>query len=117
MGCAERVSTMVLSEALGLWLFSVIRGGIELTLRLRAWSTFFRLPEGWILALEPSGFENRLSQRQGNLPWHRFTHHTLKLLAVSVLVDRSVLLSSKLLKRSPPSSEPRSDAPSTASSL
>jgi hypothetical protein len=34
MGCAERVSTMVLSEAQGLWLFSVIRGGIELTLRL-----------------------------------------------------------------------------------
>src|SRR5205085_3140651 len=34
--CAERVSTMVLSQTRGLWLFSVIRGGIELTQRLSA---------------------------------------------------------------------------------
>src|SRR4029077_7501436 len=45
------------------------------------------------------------------------SHHTLKLLAVSILLDRSVLLSSKPLKRSPPFCGPRLDAPSSASAL
>ena len=38
-------------------------------------STIPCLPKGWILSLEPSGFENRLSQRQSSLPWHRFSQH------------------------------------------
>jgi hypothetical protein len=115
-GCAERVSTMVLFEARGLWLFSVIRGGIELTQRLSA-GALVRPTTGLDTLPRTERFENRLGQRQDNPEVGIGSHHTLKLLAVSILLDRSVLLSSKWIKRSPPFYGPRLDAPSSASSL
>ena len=44
-------------------------------------------------------FENRLSQRQDNPEVGIGSHHTLKLLAVSILLDRSVLLACDFLSR------------------
>jgi len=114
--CAERVSTMVLSQTRGLWLFSVIRGGIELTQRLSA-GALVRPTTGLDTLPRTERFENRLGQRQDNPEVGIGSHHTLKLLAVSILLDRSVLLSSKSIKRSPPFCGPRLDAPSSASSL
>jgi hypothetical protein len=56
---------MVLSEARGLRLFSVIRGGIELTLRLRA-SALLVPTYGLDTLPRTERFENRLSQRRDN---------------------------------------------------
>ena len=114
--CAERVSTMVLSQTRGLWLFSVIRGGIELTQRLSA-GALVRPTTGLDTLPLTERFENRLGQRQDNPEVGIGSHHTLKLLAVSILLDRSVLLSSKSIKRSPPFCGPRLDEPWSASSL
>jgi hypothetical protein len=44
-------------------------------------------------------FENRLGQRQDNPVVGIGSHHTLKLLAVSILLDRSVLLACDFLSR------------------
>ena len=103
-------------------------------LRLVAYS-FFRLSEGhrvnketsclrhiclragWILSLEPERFENRLASGRNSPDGGLGSRHTLKLLAVSIVLDRSVLLSSKSLIRSRQSCELESGVPSPASCL
>src|SRR5579859_1447253 len=65
---------MVLSEAQGLWLFSVIRGGIGLTLRLRAEARF--VPTKGVDTLPRTERLRESTQpTSGNLPWHRFSPH------------------------------------------
>ena len=64
--CAERVSTMVLSQTRGLWLFSVIRGGIELTQRLSA-GALVRPTTGLDTLPRTERFENRLGPAPDNL--------------------------------------------------
>ena len=53
------------------------------------------LRQGWILSLEPERFENRLASGRHDPEVGIGSRHTLKRLAVSILLDRSVLLSSK----------------------
>jgi hypothetical protein len=64
MGCAERAATMILSEARGLWLFSVVRGGIGFNKRLVLKAP---LPNNGVdTRPRTERFENRLSQRAEN---------------------------------------------------
>jgi hypothetical protein len=64
MGCAERAATMILSEARGLRLFSVIRGGIGFNQRLVLEA---RLPNNGVdTRPRTERFENRRSQRAEN---------------------------------------------------
>src|SRR6266436_9160903 len=56
-------------------------------------------------------FENRQASARYDPELGIGSRHTLKLLSVSILLDRSVLLSSKWLKQSPPSCAPKSGAP------
>ena len=89
-GCA--VPTMVLSEARGLSLFLVIRGGIGFLERLGARSTS-SLTALWILTLEPERLQNQRPSPEMNRGMD--SPQTLKLLAVSNVRRRNVLLSSK----------------------
>ncbi len=74
MGYMKRVPTMVLSEAQGLWLFSVIRGGIGLTLRLREKHDF--VPTGILDTLpRTERFRESTQPAPDNLPRHRFSPH------------------------------------------
>src|SRR6266404_3775805 len=75
------------------------------------------LRQGWILSLEPERFENRLASARDGPDDGIGSRHTLKLLAVSIVQDRSVLLSSKSLKRSLQSCELESGVPLPASCL
>ena len=92
-GCT--VSTMVLSEALGLWLYRVIRGGIGLSQRLGAEGT---MPTG----NSHTHPRTRASHGTGWPSWQRSARgrgsstETLKLLAVLVCQRRSFLPSSKV---------------------
>src|SRR5260370_39552530 len=74
------------------------------------------LPTDEILSLEPERLENRLASGGPAPAVGIGLPHALKLLAaVLMLLDRSVLLSSKSVKQSPPSCAPRSGAPSLVS--
>ena len=62
------VPTNILCEALGLWLFWVVRGGIGLTRRLGAECSTRRLMREWILSLEPERRRTDLATHKvGNL--------------------------------------------------
>jgi hypothetical protein len=63
--CGCTVSTMVLSEARGLLLFRVVRGGIGFTQRLGAKAPV-RLQAILILTLEPERLKNRLATTKEN---------------------------------------------------
>src|SRR5260370_19956272 len=56
-------------------------------------------------------FENRQASARHDRELGIGSRHTLKRLVVSILLDRSGLLSSKRLKQSPPSCAPTSGAP------
>jgi len=91
-GCT--VSTMVLSEARGLLLFRVVRGGIGFTQRLGASGTVCLQALG-ILTLEPERLKNRpATTREISGDGRGSSPETLKRLAVSVFQGRSLLLSS-----------------------
>jgi hypothetical protein len=60
--------TMVLFEARGLWLFSVMGGGIECIWRLCADSTWSGLTHRLILSLDPERRKNRLANHQVRQP-------------------------------------------------
>ena len=93
-GCT--VSTMDLSEARGLVLFRVIRGGIGLTQRLSATGTM-RLQAIGMLTLEPERLKNQLATtREDHRRWKGSSPETLKRLAISVSKRRSFLPSSKV---------------------
>ncbi len=106
------VSTIVLSETRGLKLFSVVRGGIELTKRLRRLRPIAYVRVGY--SSRTRAFRE-LGTGQGRMTHRAWDLVTLKLLAVSIALDRSVLPSSKSLKRSPQSCELTSAAPWRAS--
>ena len=90
--CGCTVSTMDLSEARGLGLFRVIRGGIGITQRLGA---RHRLQAIVILTLEPERLKNRLATtRKNHRRWKGSSPETLKRLAILVFLRRSSLLSS-----------------------
>ena len=57
------------------------------------------LRQGWILSLEPERFENRLASGRHDPEVGIGSRHTLKRLAVSILLDRSVLLACDFLSR------------------
>jgi hypothetical protein len=75
------------------------------------------LRQGWILSLEPERFENRLASARDGPDDGFGSRHTLKLLAFSIVLDRSALLVSKSLKRSLQSCGLASGVPSPASCL
>ena len=75
------------------------------------------LRQGWILTLEPERFETRLASGRDGSDVGVGSRHTLKRLAVSFVLDRSVLLFSRSLKRSLQSYELESGVPSPASYL
>ena len=90
--CGCTVSTMDLSEARGLVLFRVIRGGIGITQRLGA---RHRLQAIVILTLEPERLKNRLATtRKNHRRWKGSSPETLKRLAILVFLRRSSLPSS-----------------------
>ena len=85
---------MGLSEARGLVLFRVIRGGIGVTQRLGATGTG-RLQAIVILTLEPERLQNRLATtRKIYRRWKGSSPETLKRLAILVFRRRSFLPSS-----------------------
>ncbi len=93
-GCT--VSTMVLSEARGLRLFRVVRGGIGLSQRLGAGGT---MPTGHSHThpRTRASLQNRLLVvRKDRRKGRGFSAETLKLLAVLVSPRRSFLPSSKV---------------------
>ena len=91
-GCT--VSTMVLSEARGLVLFRVVRGGIGFTQRLGASGTVCLQGFG-ILTLEPERLQNRAATtREISGDGRGSASETLKRLAVSVFQRRRLFLSS-----------------------
>src|SRR5580700_6327563 len=89
------VPTMVLSEARGLSLFLVVRGGIGFLERLGAQSTR-SLTALWILTLEPERLENQpvIIRDEPGMD----SRQTLKLLVVLDVRRRNRLLSSKRSK-------------------
>ena len=109
-----KVSTRVLSETLGLSLFSVIRGGIELTKRLECLSTC-KVYERVGYSPSNERFENQFASSRHDPEIGLGSRHTLKLVVASILLDRSGLLSSKFSKQLPPSYEPMSAVPSPVS--
>src|SRR5215469_2453627 len=83
------MSTMVLSETRGLWLFWVIRGGIGFTRRLAAKGTCLQALR--MLTLEPERLKNRLSTtRTRSLEMDGLFHETLKRIAISIFLPRSL---------------------------
>ena len=89
------MSTMVLSETRGLRLFWVIREGIGLTRRLSP--TGRCLQAIGMLTLEPERLQNRLATiRTRSLEMDEILHETLKRLAISVFLGRSLFLFSKV---------------------
>src|SRR5260370_41584082 len=80
--------TMVLSETRGLWLCWVVRGGIRWPMRLSAKAQSLTRPR--ILTLDPStqGPGTDAVCERSAVSW------ALKLLVISVVPDRNVLLSS-----------------------
>jgi hypothetical protein len=85
---------MVLSEALGLWLFRVVREGPGSSRRLCARGTQ-RLTYQSRLTLEPECLQNPIDHRQKSSPQMERTAETLKLLVVSDVELRTKLLSSR----------------------
>lgn len=109
--------TMILCEARGLQLFSVIRGGIGLTRRLGAElqhteclnERMDTLPRTGA-SQEPIGYHRGMKTLGDRLGFYG----TLKLLASSVVWRRNVPPFSKVLTQWPRSCAPASDAPSPA---
>ena len=85
---------MVLSEARGLSLFLVVRGGIGFLERLSARGT--RLTGFWILTLEPERLENQPAVIRDESGMD--SRQTLKLLVALDIRRRNELLSSKRSK-------------------
>src|SRR5712671_2186002 len=84
---------MDLSEARGLVLFRVIRGGIEISQRLGAKHPCLQAIV--ILTLEPERLKNRLATtREDHRRWKGSSPETLKRLAILVFLRRSSLPSS-----------------------
>src|SRR5215468_4391335 len=82
------MSTMVLSETRGQWLFWVIRGGIGLTRRLGAKGTCLQAIR--MLTLEPERLKNRLATTETrSRRWTELFRETRKRLAISVFLRRS----------------------------
>ncbi len=93
-GCT--VSTMVLSEALGLRLFRVIRGGIGFNTETGSRRHPAYRPSSYSPS-NPSVSQNRLAiVRKGRRKGLGWSAEALKLLAVSTSQRRSFLLSSKV---------------------
>jgi hypothetical protein len=88
-----QVPTMVLSETRGLWLFRVVRGGLESRLRLSARGTSC-LTSRLRLALEPESLENPTATAREDPQDGADSIETLKLFVVSEIGRRSTLLSS-----------------------
>ena len=111
-GC--NVPTMILFEARGLRLFWVVRGGIEL---LRD-----SVPEAHITPKvlidtlpRPERLETRRTSIRNDPGDGIGSQQTLKLLAVSIVLGRNALLSSKQSERPLQSCVPTSDEPSQVS--